>query len=532
MAASSNHVLTSERSGVKVVTENFQSFKTALHVEVNSTSHELSEVVVSCLEPNTIKDLLLSIPSQKDTSVKDLDSSKLFGFINGLELPEVVEGNNSKGVYIRCIKQNISSLMQQMGKIWSGLILDRLTKCSAQIANLLLSGLEARANDSLEETVKQWLKDPPKRYGQILSLIIQDQAAILPVLQFVDWGVMGDPHGSADWDVWVQITIEEAAKFTGLEQAKTCFDLSGSGIQESLIARGGNVRPINVALVVAENGCIVATSGGSVSTTNNIIYSTSKYYDNDYPVKKLLSVNITALLCYTLLWMAQKMKFLLPSLYLTKIPNDTHGRNYRQYLKEEDVYGLSVRQLYCNPSARVDFALKWVIPNLTLMRKENIQAWQYPQLKALCWKLCQCLAFAQDKYPHTRWDLHQTMEDLYGSQFQVCCRQKQVEVEINALGDGIVWFMNGGNDRSLSKVCIRSDNLPRILTGKYHPQTLSFLLSKFVTLVQDSMSDIRIHVELQSVYYGLEVLGQQHDFEELVKSRRWWFMQQLDILSQ
>jgi hypothetical protein len=285
-----------------------------------------------------------------------------------------------------------------------------------------------------------------------------------------------------------------------------------------------DLPPIGATIVVVDQvdarDIIVATSGGSTIATTNILASTQRYFHQPSRCLniELMKLDIIPGLSYLLLWLTQKMKFLIPNLYTTPIMDDMP--TYRE----------TIQSVYDNPMGRVYFSRHYVMPAL----KENVKpdSKQWGTFKSLVWKLAQNILIPRGYYPYTRWNVRKYLNKCYGYEFAEYCA-KFSDIERVDLGDGAIWYMCEGDTRPISSMANReaSMHLPIKLVGKFNPYVIPFMLDMLNRIVDENLEAILIHSSLKAVPSMLNAVVTQHPpLQDLVNNARPYLDVQLEAL--
>lgn len=341
-----------------------------------------------------------TILQELNTSVSDVDEhmldvnieSLIHRWTSKITIPSTSEMN--KGTIYRWLtsKDGLNQIKNALLNVLPNIATPTLDKAHRSMINIVL---DMKTGGQASHIIKA------KRHQYLINLLVETAKGNQPKLEISSCLIMGDPHGMRDIDIAVVITPDVAARYPTLRHAKSFLDMEF--LRNKLIEHVNHIHkdnvydlpPLGATIIVVnrvdDKDIIVATSGGGRIATNNIIASTQQYFrqpnfqsidKKDSHMPTLLKIegmdsNFISSMSYVLLWMAQKMKFLIPSLYNKHLMDDDTMPTYRE----------AMQTIYDNPIARILFSRSYIMPHL----KENVKPTekQWGIFKSLMWKLSQ-----------------------------------------------------------------------------------------------------------------------------------------------
>lgn len=451
----------------------------------------------------------LMVKDRRETNVETDVEIKLRDWADRITIPE--ESNTNKGAQYRWLtsEQGKAKIMEALVEVWPNVLTSKLDKLEKQMINILL---DVKNGKEISQAMKV------KRIQGFVRLLRETAKESQAKLDFFSVLIMGDPYGKRDIDVAVAITPQIAANYPDIKRAKAHIDMNYlTNLLLSHAAKYGvhDLPPVGASVVVVDKvnsrDVIIATSGGSPITTNNIIATTQNYFYQPSPLLNLdiIKIDLIPIMSYLLVWMAQKMKFLTPNIYYKHINDDTSMPTYRD----------AIQDIYDNPIARIEYSRSYVIPTLRINVEPSGEQWG--MFKALAWKLSQIIIFPHGYYPHTRWDLRYYLNKLYGQEFSKYCSQAGMS-DVN-LGDAVVWYMCEGKPRKLSPLSNEEARaiMPAELKVNFNRYAIPFLLDTFGLMVDENMDAILRHTTIKAIPFILDTLASQYPaYQALVKDSR------------
>lgn len=401
--------------------------------------------------------------------------------------------------------EGTKDLDQFMEEVYCNLTLTDIESIKKTLMCLIVRVVDENP-DLITRNLSSILTNPPKPFSHLVKTL--DRHFDDPQISLSNWVVMGDPYGAKDVDILGIVgnddrPLNHLKHRVDMIRFRRDFDVWCFTYLKCRLP----TIPINLSLArLNEKGEIAECTAGTPATTTSMVALTQMYYPSTsqgyLPFKNSLDGNkeIFPMATYLLLWIAQKMKFLLPHLYNTSIPN-CDGRTFRQYLQGRDKDGNPAEHIYDNYKARVDFGRETILPLLidyiSSLGKDCFSTSaasssshhpdvSYDRMKALAWKLGQILCFQHDHYPHTRTKLRDSLNTLFPD-FD------------GDLGSGVIWWMCEGGTRKLSPLCV-DDCLPAILDPVFHPQALPFLLNAFKDWSEKNLTKLYIQSQMDIIY--------------------------------